>query len=65
MSKRRKQFEKMVDKNKTYKLEEAVSILKKTPPAKFDETVELAFNLNADHKQSDQMVRGTVTLPHG
>jgi len=55
----------MVDKNKTYKLEEAVSILKKTPAAKFDETVELAFNLNADHKQSDQMVRGTVTLPHG
>lgn len=65
LTKRAKEAQKIVDKNKAYKLEEAVSILKKAPRAKFDETVELAFKLNADPKQSDQMVRGTVTLPHG
>lgn len=65
MSKRTKEFDKMVDKTKAYSLEEAVSVLKKAPHVKFDETVELSFKLNADPKQSDQMVRGTVNLPHG
>ena len=65
MSKRTKEFEKFVDKQKAYSLEEAVSILKKAPHAKFDETVEICFKLNADPKQSDQMVRGTVSLPNG
>lgn len=65
MSKRTKEFEKLVDKNKIYSLEEAVAVLKKATPAKFDETVELSFNLNVDPKQSDQMVRGTVILPNG
>lgn len=65
ISKRAKEFAKLVDKNKLYDLKEAVSVLKQVPKAKFDESVELAFNLNVDPKQSEQMVRGTVVLPHG
>lgn len=48
-----------------YHLDEAAALLKKVHYAKFDETVELAINLGVDAKQSDQMVRGTVVLPHG
>jgi large subunit ribosomal protein L1 len=53
------------DATRTYKLAEAVEVLKKFPKAKFDETIELDFHLGVDPKQSDQMVRGTVALPHG
>ena len=56
---------KQVEAGKEYKLGEAVTVLKQLPKAKFDETVELAFHLGVDPKQSDQMVRGTVALPHG
>ncbi len=48
-----------------YKLSEAAALLKKVHFAKFDETVELAINLGVDPKHSDQIVRGTVVLPHG
>ena len=48
-----------------YKLAEATELLKKTPHTKFNETVELALNLGVDPKHSDQVVRGTVVLPHG
>jgi len=48
-----------------YKLGEATETLKKARFAKFDETVELVINLGVDPKHSDQMVRGTVVLPHG
>ncbi len=48
-----------------YKLAEAAELLKKVHFAKFDETVELVVNLGVDPKHSDQMVRGTVVLPHG
>jgi large subunit ribosomal protein L1 len=48
-----------------YRLEEAAELLRKAHFAKFDETVELVLNLGVDPKQSDQMVRGTVVLPHG
>src|ERR1700719_383259 len=48
-----------------YKLEEAAELLRKAHFVKFDETVELVLNLGVDAKQSDQMVRGTVVLPHG
>src|SRR6204780_1175808 len=48
-----------------YKLGEAAETLKQAHFAKFDETVELVLNLGVDAKQSDQMVRGTVVLPHG
>lgn len=46
-------------------LSDAVSLLKKMPQAKFDETVELSCHLGVDPRQSDQMVRGIVVLPHG
>ena len=48
-----------------YKLTEAAELLRKAHYVKFDETVELVLNLGVDPKQSDQMVRGTVVLPHG
>jgi len=55
----------LVDPKQTYPLKAAVEIVKKFPRARFDETVELAFRLGVDPRQSDQMVRGTVALPHG
>ena len=48
-----------------YKLTEATELIKKTHHTKFNETVELAINLGVDPKHSDQVVRGTVVLPHG
>ncbi len=50
---------------KAYKLEEAIPLIKKMATAKFDETVEIAMRLGVDPKHADQMVRGTVVLPHG
>src|SRR3989449_9800436 len=64
-SKRFKKAQELVDKSKAYPLKSAVELLTKFPKAKFNETVELAFRLGVDPKQSDQMVRGTVPLPHG
>ncbi len=55
----------MVDRTKAYALKTAVEVLTKFPRAKFNETVDLAFRLGIDPKQSDQMIRGTVPLPHG
>ena len=64
-SKRFKKALELVDAKKTYPLKAAVEVLAKFPKAKFNETVDLAFRLGVDPKQSDQMVRGTVPLPHG
>jgi large subunit ribosomal protein L1 len=64
-SKRYKKALEQVDEKKTYPLKSAVEVLAKFPKAKFNETVDLAFRLGVDPKQSDQMVRGTVPLPHG
>jgi len=64
-SKRYKKALELVDSKKNYPLKSAVEILSKFPKAKFNETVDLAFRLGVDPKQSDQMVRGTVPLPHG
>jgi large subunit ribosomal protein L1 len=64
-SKRYKKALELVDIQKVYPLKSAVEILSKFPRAKFNETVDLAFALGVDPKQSDQMVRGTVPLPHG
>src|SRR5438477_10967791 len=64
-SKRYKKALELVDANKAYSLKAAVEVLAKFPKAKFNETVDLAFRLGVDPKQSDQMVRGTVPLPHG
>ena len=55
---------KLVDKS-AYQLTEAMPLLKQAAFAKFDETVELALRLGVDPKHADQMVRGTVVLPHG
>lgn len=65
ISKRVKGFSGVYDKTKAYGLKEAISVLKKAPKTKFDETVEIAASLNIDPKQTSQAVRGTVALPHG
>ena len=54
-----------VDKDKKYTVDEAFAILDKMEKAKFDETVDVAIRLGVDPKQSDQMVRGAVPMPHG
>lgn len=64
-SKRYKETEKQLDKSITYTLSDAVAAIKKMPAPKFDGAVDLHFSLNVDPKKSDQMVRGTVLLPHG
>jgi len=65
MGKRMKKLVTMVDKTKLYSLSEAIELAKNTASAKFPETVEVHIRLGIDPKQSDQMVRGTVALPHG
>jgi large subunit ribosomal protein L1 len=64
-SKRYRKAAEMIEEGKSYSLSDAVGILKKFPPAKYDETVTVSIRLGVDPKQSDQMVRGTCPLPHG
>ncbi|MDD5729629.1 MAG: 50S ribosomal protein L1 [Candidatus Omnitrophica bacterium] len=64
-SKRYETSSKDLDVKKIYTLKDAVAFLKKMPQPKFDASVDLHFSLNIDTKKSDQMVRGTVVLPHG
>jgi len=54
-----------IDKRKLYELEEAIKTMKDAATAKFDESVEVAVRLGVDPRKADQMVRGTVVLPHG
>ena len=54
-----------VDRDALYTIEDAVKILKDNAKTKFDETIEVAMNLGVDPRHADQMVRGTVSLPHG
>jgi len=63
-SKRYQEVAKLIEKRE-YSLDEAIQLIKKTASAKFDETVELAIRLGVDPRRADQMVRGTVSLPHG
>jgi large subunit ribosomal protein L1 len=65
IGKRTQQAREGIDRNKLYDLSEAVSLLKDRAKAKFDETVEVAFNLGVDPRHADQMVRGVVNLPNG
>ncbi len=64
-SKRNREIAKTVDVQKTYSVKEAIDILKKSPPVKFDQTVEVSLKLGVDPRRSDQSVRGTVSLPNG
>jgi len=68
MAKRSKAYEAAaakIDAEKFYAPFEAVTLAKDTNPSKFDATVEVAFRLGVDPRKADQMVRGTVILPHG
>ncbi|SET72873.1 LSU ribosomal protein L1P [Oceanobacillus limi] len=68
MAKRGKNYQeaaKLVDRSKAYDIKEAVTLLKETAKAKFDETVEVAFRLGVDPKKADQQIRGAMVLPHG
>lgn len=64
-SKRIREIEKIVGPLKAYTIEEAIDMLKKCPPVKFDQSVDLSLQIGIDPRKSDQQVRGTVTLPNG
>jgi large subunit ribosomal protein L1 len=68
MAKQGKRFikaEEAIDRSQLYPLEDAVKLVQRNATAKFDETIEVALNLGVDPRHADQMVRGTVNLPHG
>jgi len=65
ISKRKKALLDKIDKDKMYSLTEAAKTVKDLKSAKFDETVEVALNLNVDPRHADQMIRSSVVLPHG
>lgn len=64
-SKRMKKVDQLIETKRTYKLDEAVELLKKCPAPKFDQSVNIALKIGVDPRKSDQQVRGTVFLPHG
>lgn len=65
MTKKAKTLAAAVDREKLYDLDAAIDLVKANATAKFDETIEVAINLNVDPRHADQMVRGVVTLPSG
>lgn len=65
VSKRIKNIKQSVDTKKEYKLSEAIEVLKQTSKVKFVETLEVAMRLGVDPRHADQMIRGSVVLPHG
>ncbi|MBC8237174.1 MAG: 50S ribosomal protein L1 [Helicobacteraceae bacterium] len=65
MSKRYKSLLEKVDNTKQYAVTDAAEMMAALKSAKFDETVEIAMNLNVDPRHADQMVRGAIVLPHG
>lgn len=64
-SRRYNEAAKLIEPGKEYALEDAVTLLKKLPKAKFDESIEVSVRLGVDPRHADQVVRGTVALPHG
>ncbi|MEZ5315649.1 MAG: 50S ribosomal protein L1 [Chlamydiales bacterium] len=64
-SKRIRKITSLIDKSALHSFDEAVEILQKCPPVKFDQTLDLSVRLGVDPKKSDQNVRGTVSLPNG
>ena len=68
MAKRGKKYQeaaKLIDRTKSYDVNEAVALVKEAAKANFDETVEVAFRLGVDPKKADQQIRGAMVLPHG
>jgi large subunit ribosomal protein L1 len=65
MGKKQNIAKEKIEPGKEYSLEDSIKLLKESSYAKFDETVDLAVNLGVDPRKSEQMVRGTVVLPHG
>lgn len=65
ITKRKKEFQSKVAKDKEYTLQEAISLLKEASKVKFVESLDCAMRLGVDPRQADQMLRGTVSLPHG
>lgn len=65
IAKRMKKIQAQVDKSKIYTLVEALKVVKANATAKFDETIEVAINLNVDAKKAEQNLRGVVQLPNG
>lgn len=64
-SKRVREIAKSVDVQKAYAVKNAIDVLKKCPPVKFDQSVEISLKMGVDPRKSDQHVRGTVSLPNG
>ena len=65
LGKRLRKARESLDRQKLYAVEEAVKLVKQNATAKFDETIEIAINLNVDPRHADQMVRGVIALPNG
>ncbi|MBP2832226.1 50S ribosomal protein L1 [Aquimarina sp. U1-2] len=65
VTKKQKEANAKIDKNKSYSLNEASSLVKEITNVNFDASVDLAVRLNVDPRKANQMVRGVVTLPHG
>lgn len=65
MSKKHDEAKAKIDKTKQYDIKEAIGFIKELKHTKYDETVDLAINLGVDPRKSEQMVRGSVVLPHG
>ena len=65
VSKRYAEAAKLVDRSKTYSIEEAVKLAKETSKTKFDASVEVSFRLNVDPRHADQQIRGAMVLPNG
>jgi large subunit ribosomal protein L1 len=65
LSKRNQAIAKLVTPGKVYSLQDGIELLKNIPHAKFDESIEVAFNLGIDVRKSDQAVRGSLVLPKG
>tara|TARA_R110000751_G_scaffold62520_2_gene128864 strand:- start:13027 stop:13719 length:693 start_codon:yes stop_codon:yes gene_type:complete len=65
LTKKQKDAQSKIDKNKLYSLEEASALVKEITNVKFDASIDLAVRLGVDPRKANQMVRGVVTLPHG
>ncbi|CDZ80302.1 50S ribosomal protein L1 [Candidatus Rubidus massiliensis] len=64
-SKRFREIAKLLEANKVYSLKDAIAMLKKCPPVKFDQSIDIALQMGVDPRKSDQQLRGTVSLPNG